>query len=162
MENFKLTKLPMPPSSNHQYWHGIMNGKGGGKVARPIPTSELKAFQKEMAETWKNANLIAIYKARALLRGWMMKGLYIEVETFAFFNYFDLFTQEGQVRRMDGSNRIKALHDSLAEVLEIDDSWFWDTIIRKREIHGKEPWCAVIFRPVEHMNLKTMKERNLI
>lgn len=92
----------------------------------------------------------------------MLKGLYIRVETFIFFNYFDLFTQQGIPKKMDGSNRIKALHDTLADVLEIDDCWFWDTEIRKREIKGSDPWCAVKFYPVEHTSLAKMKELNAI
>lgn len=162
MEKFKLTKLPMPPSSNHQYWHQIMPGKSGGQVARPTPTGDLKKYVKAVEETWKNQNLVAVYKCRKMLRDWMLQGKYIRVETFAFFNYFDLFTQQGVPKRMDGSNRIKALHDSLAAVLEIDDSWFWDTEIRKRETKSAEPWCAVVFHPVEHMGLGDMKERGIL
>jgi hypothetical protein len=140
----------------------LMNGKQGGKVCRQVPTADLTNFQKEVQIVWKQKNLVAVCKLRAMLRDWMLKGKYIRVETFAFFNYTDLFTQKGIPKRMDASNRIKALHDSLAGVLEVDDCWFWDAEIRKREIHGAEPWCAVRFFPVEHMNLKTMKERGIL
>lgn len=165
MENipgFALNKIPMPPSSNAQYWQQIMPGRNGGQVARPTSTGELKKFQNEFGVVWKQQNLVAVCKARALLRDWMLKGWFIRVETYAFFNYFDLFTQKGVPKRMDASNRLKALHDTLAEVLEVDDSWFWDVEIRKREIHGPIPFCSVIFYPVEHMNLATMKERKIV
>lgn len=162
MEKFTFAKLPMPPSSNHQYWHQVMKGKGGQQVARPTPTGDLKKFNKAVEVEWKELNLVAVYKCRKLLREWMLRGQFIRVEVYAFFNYFDLFTQQGVPKRMDASNRIKALHDSLATVLEIDDSWFWDCEIRKRETKNAESWCAVTFYPVEHMSLKGMQEKGIL
>lgn len=97
-----------------------------------------------------------------MLRGWMLKGLYIRVETLAFFPYFELFTKEGLPRRMDGTNRLKALHDCMAELLEIDDSWFWDAEVRKRVTKRETPWCVMRFFPVENLTLEQMKERGLI
>lgn len=160
--HFKLTKLPMPPSSNHQYWHQIMPGKGGGgQVARPTPTGDLKKFQKAMEE-WKNRNLVAAHKCRALIREWQLHGKQIRVDVLAFFNYFDLFTQQGTPKRMDVSNRMKAMHDCLAEMMEVDDSWYWSVAAHKYEIKGTEPWCAVVFSPIEHMSLADLKEKGIL
>lgn len=161
-DHFKLNRLPMSPSHNHQYWHQVMPGKSGGHHARPTPTGELKKFQKELGTTWKDQNLVAVYKARALCREWMLKGKFIGIYTMACFNYFDLFTSEGVPKRHDVSNRIKALHDTLAEVLEVDDSWFWEPCCRKVEIKGTDPWCAVILYPVEHLSIADMKDRGIV
>jgi hypothetical protein len=171
-QSFRLAKLPMPPSENDQYAARAFPGKhskaySGERrsnfvMARICPTHTLEKYQKQVEEEWKAANLVAVYKCKNLLRDWMIKGLYIEVETFAWFPYFDIFTKEGTVRKNDSSNRVKALHDSLARVLEIDDSWFFDSAIRKRGLDKGSPFCSVIFRPVEFLTLRQMKERGEI
>lgn len=159
--HFKLTKLPMPPSSNGQYFPMNMAGKSGGQVVRMVPSGDLKKFQKAM-EDWKNRNLVAAHKCRAMIRDWQLQGKQVRVDVLAFFNYFDLFTQQGTPKRMDVSNRMKAMHDCLAEMMEVDDSWYWSVAAHKYEIKGTEPWCAVVFSPVEHMSLADLKERGIL
>ena len=162
-EHFKLTKLPMPPSSNHQYWNQIMPGRGGGgQVARPTPTGDLKKFQKAVTETWKNANLVAAVKCRALMKDWVLSNRHIRNDVLCCWNYFDIFTQMGVPKRVDASNRIKALHDVMAEIMEVDDSWFWSSGIHKVEIKGTEPWCVVIFSPVHHVSLQDLKDKGVL
>lgn len=173
-EVFQLSNLPMPPSSNHQYAARSFPGrhakgfagpkKEGFALARICPTSELTRFEKAIKESWKADldNNIALHKCRALLRDWMMRGLYIRVETYAFFPYFDLFTKEGLPRKMDGTNRLKALHDCLAELLEVDDSWFWDAEVKKRVDEKDRKFCMVRFRPVRNETLQQMKARGEI
>ena len=175
MDNFfQLVNLPMPPSSNHQYQARSLPGrhaksyagpkKEGYSMAMISPTTALKNFEKDLKERWKKeeSNLIALYKCRALLRNWMLHGKYIGVDTWAFFPYLRLFTQEGLPRKMDGTNRIKALHDCLSEMLEIDDSWFWDAGVRKRVDQKDREFCVVQFFPVEPLTLQQMKERGAI
>lgn len=171
---FQLANIPMPPSSNHQYAARSFPGKhaksyegprtAGFAMARICPTRELEKYEKSLKEKWKNegSNLVAIYKCRAVLRDWMMKGMYIRVETYAFFPYFGLFTKEGLPRKMDGTNRLKALHDCLAELLEVDDSWFWDAEVRKRVDKRDREFCVVRFYPVEPLTLQEMKEKGTL
>lgn len=171
---FQLVNLPMPPSSNHQYtarsfqgkhakaWQGPKNPNFS--LAKICPTRDLERFEKDIKERWKNEgdNLVALYKCRSLLRSWMLKGLYIRVETYAFFPYFGLFTKEGMPRKMDGTNRLKALHDCMAELLEVDDSWFWDAEVRKRVDRKDREFCIMRFYPVENVSLQEMKERGIL
>lgn len=171
---FQLTGLPMPPSSNHQYAARSFPGKHGKNyegprtanfaLAKICPTRELEKFEKDIKERWKNegSNLVAVYKCRAAIREWMLKGLYLKVETFAFFPYFDLFTKEGMPRKMDGTNRLKALHDCMSEILEVDDSWFWDSAVYKRVDRKDRKFCVMRFYPVENLTLQEMKERGQI
>ena len=114
--------------------------------------------------TWKNQtdNLVALYKCRSLIRSWMLRGTYVRVDTFAFFPYFELFTKEGLPRKMDGTNRLKALHDCLAEMLEVDDSWFWESSVRKGVTDREKSWCAVRFSPCDNFTVRQMKERGML
>lgn len=161
----------MPPSSNHQYAARAFPGqhgkryegpkKAGFTLAKICPTSELERFEKDLKKTWaaELQNNIALHKCRATLRSWILAGKYIRIETYAFFPYFDLFTKEGLPRKMDGTNRLKALHDVLAELLEVDDSWFWDAEVKKRVDKKERRFCVVRFSPVANETLQEMVER---
>ena len=173
-EFFQLSMIPMPPSSNHQYAARSFPGKhaanfkgekkAGFSMARICPTGDLTRFEKALKETWKNepGNLVAIYKCRALLREWMLKGLYIHCETIAFFPYFGIYTQEGLPRKMDGTNRLKALHDCMAELLEIDDSWFFKSSVVKAVDTKNREFCVMRFHAYEALTLQQMKENGSI
>lgn len=167
-DRFTLSMLPMPPSSNRQYAARSFPGRhakgfAGPKdaafaMARICPTGELTRYEKAIKETWKNegTNLVALYKCRAALKDWLLKGLYVNVETFAFFPYFDVFTQKGTPKKMDGTNRLKALHDCLADLLEVDDSFFFDANVKKRVDEKDRKFCVVRFTPVKALTLQQM------
>lgn len=155
MERFVLTTLPMPPSSNHQYWNRVLPG---GKVAQLTPTPELKAFVKAMEE-YRLKNLVWVFKAKQLIRGWLLKGWMLNVVVRANFHGADLWTQKGTPKRMDASNRVKAMHDCLAEMLQIDDSWFWSVSIEKVETTKAEPWCIVEIMPFKPRSVTEVKEQ---
>lgn len=171
-ESFTFGRVPMPPSENDQYAARAFPGKhskgftgerrSGFTMARICPTHVLEKYQKAVEQEWYQKNLVAAHKARHLLKNWLIKGLYIEVETICWFPYFDVFHGNGNLKKHDSSNRVKALHDSLARVLEIDDSYFFDAIVRKRQIQKGAPFCSVTFRPVEFLTLSQMKERGEI
>lgn len=169
---FTFGRLPMPPSENDQYAARAFPGKHSKNfsgerrssyvMARICPTHTLEKYQKAVEEEWKQKNLVAIHKARNLLKTWLIKGLFIEVHTHAWFTYFDLHHANGNLKNNDSSNRVKALHDSLARVLEIDDTYFKRSIVQANLIEKGTPFCSVIFRPYELLTLSQLKERGEI
>lgn len=171
-QSFTFGRLPMPPSENEQYAARAFPGKhskdfSGERrsnfvMARICPTHTLEKYQKAVEVEWYQANLVAAHKARKLLREWIIKGLFIEIEIYAWFQYFDLYHANGNLKKNDSSNRVKALHDSLARVLEIDDTYFKRPIVTTGIIKNGSPFCSVTFRPVELLTLSQMKERGLI
>lgn len=115
---FVLSGLPMPPSSNNAY---ATNRKTGCR----FPSQELKAFKKAI-EDWRAARPILLRDARAALvsmRPTDQKVL--RVDRFFGFPHQRVFTLAGLPKRMDVSNRIKAIDDVVADMLGIDDSWFF-------------------------------------
>lgn len=56
--------------------------------------------------------------------------------------FTDCFYKNGNVRKMDASNKIKVLEDAVAEALGIDDRFFWYAGIEKR--HSTDNPRAVI------------------
>lgn len=127
-------------------------------MARSVTSPELKQFQKEM-EAWRLTNLVLVYALKKKIREWKLIDLQIRVEVQAFFSELQLFTLDGKVRTMDASNRIKALHDCLADILEINDSWFFECEISKRITRKAEPWCAAFFYPCKVLSLQEVRER---
>lgn len=118
MANILLTGLPMPPSSNNCY---ITSRQTGGR----FPSKELKTFQRDMRQ-WRLEHLAMANRAKAeLVARFKSEQRFIRVDRYFFFPRHQLVNLDGTPKRMDASNRIKALDDSLGEdVLGIDDAWF--------------------------------------
>lgn len=157
---FTLSDLPMPPSSNHQYFvtSFIKDGRPFGKLA---PSRELKDFENRFGE-WRLKNNVLVAKARKFVREEiLLKDLMIQIDTYFCFPGTALWTQKGMPKKMDASNRIKALHDCIADALEIDDSWFWEGRFEKIETNRAEPWCFVVLKPWKTRSVGQIKEEEL-
>lgn len=109
-----LEGIPIPPSSNNQYKAFVRNNR-----IIHARSQDLLDFKKDF-EKWAKANSGGIRMARA-----MLEGSAVEVEAFIGFHRERLFTKKDTFKRLDVSNRIKALHDCLSDVLGIDDSAFF-------------------------------------
>lgn len=159
MIRFTLSQIPMPPSQNKQYAAMAVRGGEGRWFGKIRPTKELETYKK-IFEAWALQNNIAIAKARKFIRDEiLMKGLMIGVDTFLCFRGTSLWTQKNEVKTMDGSNRIKALHDCLADSLQVNDSYFWDSgRALKLETTRPEPWCFVEIFPCKPMSVSEWQE----
>lgn len=115
-----FTGLPIPPSSNNQY-RSFMRG---GKIVH-VKSPEY-VFFKSRFEGWCLENHEGIRAGRALV-----KDCAIEVEAYIGLTRERILTKRGSFKRMDVSNRLKALHDCLADALHIDDSAFFSITAEK-------------------------------
>lgn len=116
--------LPIPPSSNNQY----MIVKRGRKMLH-VPSKELTEYKLKM-------NNISIldpdFKSfKDTIRGWVERGYVLEIRAQFYFKHNRIFTKDSRVKKMDVSNRIKALHDSLSAILGVDDSFFFQIFAEK-------------------------------
>jgi Holliday junction resolvase RusA-like endonuclease len=50
---------------------------------------------------------------------------FIHIDTIFYMHRSRILCKDGSPKRNDTSNRLKALHDALAQILGIDDSYFW-------------------------------------
>ena len=103
----------MPPSSNHQYKSFVRHGK-----IIHVCSPELVAFKNEMKD-WSNFNRGWLKRAKADFQG---HPLFIK--TFFYFERSRVLTKNGKMKKLDVSNRLKALHDAFAGAIGIDDSQF--------------------------------------
>jgi Holliday junction resolvase RusA-like endonuclease len=117
MEKVVFNFIPMPPTSNKMYamW------RRGSKTYH-VPSPELKAFQRKMESYVITEDKIDLVRA--------MKGP-LSIECFFFFRRERLYTKKDTIKKLDVSNRIKALHDCLCKRLGIDDSLFFEVYAMK-------------------------------
>jgi hypothetical protein len=119
MSTFLFTEFPIPPSENNCY--PSFYNKRLGKMMR-FPSRELKAF-KTAAAIWAKGRAELISQARVELLP--APRAQIRVDLMMGFEPGRLFTKDGRRKKLDASNRIKPIHDALAEILGIDDRFFY-------------------------------------
>jgi hypothetical protein len=156
---FVLSQIPMPPSSNRQYWATafMIAGKPTGRLA---PSTELKQYVRDFA-AWAERNSVLLAKAKKFIRDEiLLKDLMLQVDTYACFPGTSLWTQKGMPKKMDATNRLKALHDCLSEVLAVDDSWFWGGHVEKIETR-KEPYAFVVLKPFKPRAVADLNKETL-
>ena len=160
LPKFVLTNIPMPPSSNAQYAAMAIRGGEGRWFGKIRPTKALENYHEEFNK-WRMINNIAVGKARVFIRDNLLKDKMLSVDTYCCFPHSDMWTIKSTVKKMDASNRLKALHDCLSDVLQIDDSWFWKSSVEKLETKTENPWCFVVIKPVTVRSVRDIKQADL-
>lgn len=122
-----FTGLPMPPTSNNQY---RLCYRGGKMLHRA--THQLTRF-KELMNKYPLTCASQFMASKQLIQSW--KGVPLEITCVFFFHKSRLINRKGEFKRLDVSNRLKAAHDSICRLLEIDDSQFFRVI-------GEKAFCA--------------------
>lgn len=116
-----FTDLPFQTvSDNNLYFN---NGRGGR-----WPTYQLKEF-KELMRRWAMANIYTIKHAKEIFTS---KDV-LQMKIFLGCPHDRLFTKDGSIKKFDPQNWTKALIDSMAELIEIDDRNFWKVEVEKLE-----------------------------
>jgi len=122
--------LPMSPQSNNMY--ATLPDR------RRIPSKELKLYQRMMQE-WALKNQFIAQTARKRCQEIVNSGNFLFVEAHFFFKKEKVFTKVGGVKKMDVSNRIKAMHDCVSEIIGVDDCYFWSVSAQKNILEFNEP-----------------------
>lgn len=83
----------------------------------------MKSFEYS-ADIWylKNRNLIE--KTSNFFNKVIHNNSWIEVQMYVYIETSKLFTKKDKLKKIDVSNRIKATHDKLSDILNIDDKYF--------------------------------------
>lgn len=148
---FRLSGIPMPPSSNHQYAARVFTKRNetgrNFTMAKICPTRELDLYQKAF-ENWSITKKIQVVKAGVLCRNWMLDGFMISIYVGLCWPREKLWTLDNQPKRNDATDRIKALHDCLAKAIGVDDRCFWVSTEEKLQTNKRLPWCFIDLFPV--------------
>lgn len=128
-----LEGAPIPPSSNHQYKSFVRHGR-----IVHVRSPDLVKYRLDFTK-WALVQSKGIEVAKAVI-----EGCAIEVEAFFGFHVARLYTKKGTFKKLDVSNRIKALHDALAAALCVDDSHFFSITAEKFTVENAEDEQCVI------------------
>lgn len=122
-----LKGIPMPPTGNKQYASFLRN-------------SRIIRIKSKMANRYDvDFNVWAMLNKQALKDALNnLNGMGIEIEAFFGFHQSKLIGKKGQFKRLDVTNRLKALHDNLCAAIGIDDSQFISSYEEKFVIDDKE------------------------
>jgi Holliday junction resolvase RusA-like endonuclease len=116
-----LDKLPIPPSSN-QIYRSFYNKKIGRLIH--YKSKELKAYE-TLVGVWAADRIDTMVDVKSKLKQSISnQRAFIRIDAYFGFKPERLWNREGARKKIDVSNRIKALHDALSSLLEIDDRFF--------------------------------------
>lgn len=118
-----LKDIPMPPSMNHAYLTRIIHGK-----PIRVKTPKVRAWEKEFL-AW-----CLCHNGPGLQITLCSSSKLIVVCDF-YFKKSDIYTKSGEFKRNDVSNRIKLLHDSVADLFGFDDCQIFEGSFRKEISH---------------------------
>lgn len=140
MNTVIFSNLPIPPSSNNQY----CMKKIGGRI-RHIRSRELREFRDQMAK-YAQQHAEQVLLSRQLVAQWLKTSRPLEIECVFFFHRHRLISKQNKFKKLDVSNRLKAAHDCIAEMLGIDDSAFFRVVGEKALCHDtlNEHFCFEI------------------
>jgi hypothetical protein len=126
-----LQLFPMPPSSNNIYLTL--------KNRRRVKSKEMREFERDAVQ-WSMAMGSQLDQARSLAKICQaQKNLAVDVHCQFFFKRERIRCKDGTPKRLDTSNRFKALHDMLSQILKLDDCYFWHVSGEKHETTGRSP-----------------------
>jgi len=140
MKSILIQNFPLPPSENQIY----RNVPRVGRVA----TQELKDYKRACA-FWGMAN--KQYKQIFWELAQEYPGHVLKVDAYIILKHERLWTKDGRPKKLDASNRLKALHDQLAEYLGIDDKAFFNVSAEK--VSGEQECAVLIIGWVKPMNV---------
>lgn len=129
-----LKNIPMPPSSNMQY--KVFSG-------RFVPNGSLTRYKKDF-ERWGLQNHKIILEARERVQ----RDAQLSISCDFYFSKGRVFTTglkaKSALQKLDVTNRVKALHDMVCKILQIDDRQFFDVQLTKHELDQKtDEYCDI-------------------
>lgn len=125
--------MPFPPSDNRLH-------RTGRRSYIRFKSGEYLAYE-HLISVYRLANLNALNEIKQNLTG-MHK-----LEIYLYFEPSRLFTKVGKPKRIDATNFLKAQCDSLAKLLEIDDSEFWDVRVLKCKSEIQKSYVDIYIEP---------------
>lgn len=136
-----LDNFPIPPSSNAIY-RSFFNKKVGRLVH--YKSQEMKAYE-VLVESWSSTRQQMISSASETLTNLIFdQRNFIRVDAYFGLKPEKLWNREGSKKKMDVSNRIKALHDCLSNVLAIDDRFFYPGECEPVIVGPWEQECVIV------------------
>ena len=134
-----ITHLPMPPSENMAY--------PTGRNGRRYKSAQLVQFQLDIQRYMQIHNREK-HLASQILKTWLMDSMRLSIILNFYFTKQRLISKKGTTKKLDVTNRLKAICDSISESLDFDDCNFWQVKCDKSYFGtNNNEWCSIIIRP---------------
>lgn len=108
-----INGLPLPPSINQSYATNF-------KTRRRFKSKDLTNFEKLIANYWLERNL-QLQENRKIIESWIKEKRDLSFTCIFYLDHKRIFTSDMRKKKMDVSNRIKAIEDSIVGWLWYDD-----------------------------------------
>ena len=132
--SFSIKAFPSPPSVNGLYAY---TGK------RVVKSKAYRVYEGNV-HRWVLMNQDTIIKLRTFFTD--IGSYVIHIDTTFNMLGTSIVCKNGKPKRNDTSNRLKALHDVLAAVIGIDDSYFWSGSFSKIPTIAAEDFVDIDFK----------------
>lgn len=119
-----------------------------------MSTKDAITYEK-IFEKWALVNMRTIIEARNTIKNWGTP--FIEVAIYIGFKADRLICKDGTPKRLDVSNRLKLVHDLIAEQMKTDDCTFVRTPAEKCTASTEE--LIVMIRPQRLRDLSEIKSK---
>jgi len=129
MDVIQIKNFPIPPTSNQMY------ASFRGRLIK----SKLNRLYDLKVAKWAMENQALVQEIKA-----KFTGMQLQVDCKFVFQVDKVFTKKKDLKKMDHTNRIKAAHDALSKIIEIDDSHFIYTPCEKMWCFGEQDEQIVI------------------
>ena len=152
MEAKKYTLIiPMPPSVNAIY-KSIVVGK---KLIRC--KSKVYYEYDKIIKDWTHENFDDLKSVKDQIKTLINTGSVLSIDRYFCFHKESLFTKMDTIKRLDVTNRIKVLDDTVMRLFEIDDKYIWFGYEEKVILSPSDDECVIVdIAPVEMFDYKNV------
>lgn len=142
----------MPPSVNELYNSGKFNGQ-----SRRWKSESYNLFLTR-AGSWQMPRHKLIKETKAYFQSMIEQGYMIKVDMYFAFLHERIWTKEKKnkptkPKKLDPSNFLKAPHDVISQMIEIDDCHFFTGVFEKCETTNNKEFVTIIFTPHKPRNI---------
>ena len=149
-EQIIIRGYPIPPSDNDLKMPVRRYAKGKKFKILTFCDSKKYLSYKSDLNVWWMGNNQTYHDDFMLIRKWLMQGKVLHLEAQFRMHRGRIWTLENKPQRIDAANRLKALQDTLAHLIQIDDTVFFKVTIEKTEIPKDRRECMYItITPIE-------------
>lgn len=130
----------------------MIRRKNGSKYTYSIggyrKSNDLEIFRKKI-DIIAAASKSKVEDAKKEIQSWLDEGFFLQAKCLHLFHVEQLFFKNGNVKRLDADNRIKAALDAVGIILQIDDKLFFKSETEKVLIQtkGLEQCTEIQIRP---------------
>lgn len=120
----KLGGVPLPPSMNNAY--------PTNRYGVRFKSKDYRQWEKDL-KVWALLNHSLVKEAIEAF-SIVRENHIVQIDTHYFFPWKQVVTLKNTPKKNDTSNRLKILHDGIADLIKLDDSYFWHGSFTKTAI----------------------------